>query len=149
MEGQTAGARIRAIRLEKGISQSQLARATGVLPPQVSALERSRQRPGLKLLVRLARGLSVPLRDFHASTACLPSWPEGAQELPASASTGERLLALRQARGLTQLELSEASGVLQQTVSRIEASKGTNISWPVLIALASALNVNLDAFVGE
>jgi transcriptional regulator with XRE-family HTH domain len=59
-----------------------------------------------------------------------------------------RLRALRQAAGLTQVELAERSGVQLTSVTKLEA--GTNIpQWPTVILLARALGVSLDQFVGE
>jgi transcriptional regulator with XRE-family HTH domain len=53
---------------------------------------------------------------------------------------------MRRALGMTQADLSRASGLSQKTISRIEAAKNANITWEVLIALAEAFGVNLNAF---
>lgn len=144
------GQRLRELRQAAGLSQSQLGAAAGVLTGQVSALERGANQPSLGMLVRLASGLGVPLREFDPETAHLPSWPEGCERPEDTGGTvGKRLRIIRRALGMTQTELSGVSGVSPQAVSRIEASRKVSISWPTLIALAEALNVNLDAFIGE
>ena len=49
---------------------------------------------------------------------------------------------MRQARGLTPLELSEQSGLRRATISDIENGKTTGIDFDVLERLADALGVN-------
>jgi DNA-binding XRE family transcriptional regulator len=60
-----------------------------------------------------------------SSTECAsPSEPRGSEETSASvATTGEKLIRLRRGQGLTQAELSEASGVAQSTIAQIETGK--------------------------
>jgi transcriptional regulator with XRE-family HTH domain len=59
-----------------------------------------------------------------------------------------RLRALRNAAGLTQVELAERSGVLLTSLTKLEA--GTHApNWPTAVKLARALGVSLDQFVGE
>lgn len=52
-----------------------------------------------------------------------------------------RLIALREARGLTQGQLAVKSGVAQAHLSRLETGKRTNVKVSTLQKLASALGV--------
>jgi transcriptional regulator with XRE-family HTH domain len=60
----------------------------------------------------------------------------------------ERLRQARKAIGLTQKELEEASGIPQNTISRIELGKNPEISTRTLTALALALNISADYLLG-
>lgn len=51
------GARVRAARQDKGMSQSDLARATGLSPGAVSRIEAGEREPGSATLGRLAQAL--------------------------------------------------------------------------------------------
>lgn len=61
---------------------------------------------------------------------------------------GARLLALRQAHGLTQLQLAERTGISQRAISSYE----TQVSYPPIPAipvLARALGVSIDELFGH
>ena len=60
---------------------------------------------------------------------------------------GERLAALRQARGLTQVQLAEKIGSTQRAVSRYETI-ADRAPAPVLAKLAQALGVTTDELLG-
>ncbi len=54
------GQRLRELRAERGISQDQLARRTGIHPTAIGRFERGAREPRLRSILRLARGLGVP-----------------------------------------------------------------------------------------
>jgi transcriptional regulator with XRE-family HTH domain len=55
------GKRVRALRKEKGLSQSQLARAAGISQPAISFIEKETTvEPGAKIVLALAHALNVP-----------------------------------------------------------------------------------------
>lgn len=56
-------------------------------------------------------------------------------------SLGQRLLALRGERGWTQQQLADASGVPQQTISRLERAYSRRGYPETILALAEALGV--------
>ena len=62
---------------------------------------------------------------------------------------GERLRALRKARGLTQEALERASGVNQTTISGIENGKVPSPTISTMTGLAQALSVPLHELTGE
>jgi transcriptional regulator with XRE-family HTH domain len=55
------GANVRSIRHERGLTQEQLAHISGLSLSDVGRIERAERDPGVRVLVRLARGLDVPL----------------------------------------------------------------------------------------
>ena len=61
---------------------------------------------------------------------------------------GSRLREIRKRRGLTQKQLEELSGILQNTISRIEIGTIKVITTPTLVALARALSVTTDHLLG-
>jgi transcriptional regulator with XRE-family HTH domain len=63
------------------------------------------------------------------------------------ASFGERLQAIRKARGLTQVQLAEAAGTTQRAISYYETEAGFPPS-PAVIDLAKALKVTTDELLG-
>ncbi len=60
---------------------------------------------------------------------------------------GERLVALRRAKGFTQVQLAEASALTQRAISYYENHHGFPPA-PALIALAKALRVSTDELLG-
>lgn len=63
------------------------------------------------------------------------------------ASFGPRLTALRKARGLTPIQLAEAAGTTQRSISYYENDDGVPLS-SVVIELAQALQVSADELLG-
>lgn len=60
---------------------------------------------------------------------------------------GERLAAIRKARGLTQVQLAEAAGTTQRAISYYETQAGFP-PVPAVIALAQVLKVSTDELMG-
>ena len=63
---QKVGATIRKLRDEKGITQMELARATGMMRANVSRIEAAKHRPTLETMERIAKALKVPVADLIA-----------------------------------------------------------------------------------
>jgi transcriptional regulator with XRE-family HTH domain len=55
-----------AILLEKRVSQSELARRTGMTPTYINRLVRSRSNPNWKTILLIVRALDLDLGDFRA-----------------------------------------------------------------------------------
>ena len=53
-------ARLRALRIERGLTQDQLGERAGMDPAEIRRLESGRRDPGVRVLSRLAQGLEVP-----------------------------------------------------------------------------------------
>lgn len=62
-------------------------------------------------------------------------------------SFGERLQAIRKARGLTQVQLAETAGTTQRAISYYETEAGFPPA-PAVIDLARALRVTTDELLG-
>jgi transcriptional regulator with XRE-family HTH domain len=62
------GRAVRAIREERGISQVQLAEATGLEQSWISHVERGARNPTWQNVVRLAKGLGVGIGELAART---------------------------------------------------------------------------------
>jgi transcriptional regulator with XRE-family HTH domain len=61
------GARLRAVRIERGVSQQKLANAVGVSLRQVQKYEKGMNRVSGAMLYGLARRLAVPISAFFDS----------------------------------------------------------------------------------
>jgi transcriptional regulator with XRE-family HTH domain len=64
-----------------------------------------------------------------------------------SSGFGERLMHLRTARGLTQVQLAEAAGLTQRAISYYENHHGFPPA-PALVVLGKALRVSTDELLG-
>ena len=60
------GNRLRQLRKARGLTQAQLARATGILRPNLSRIEAGKHRPTLETLEKLAAALKVPVVELIA-----------------------------------------------------------------------------------
>jgi transcriptional regulator with XRE-family HTH domain len=60
------GKNVRRVRTEAGMTQQALADAIQMLPSEVSRIERGGRDPQLFTMLRVARGLGVPLRELVA-----------------------------------------------------------------------------------
>jgi transcriptional regulator with XRE-family HTH domain len=58
------GGRIRSVRLQQRMTLADLARVTGISISTLSRLETGGRKPTLELLLRVARGIGVPLDDL-------------------------------------------------------------------------------------
>jgi transcriptional regulator with XRE-family HTH domain len=65
-------------------------------------------------------------------------------------SIGERLRRIRKTRGLTQVQLAQRSGIMQQVISRYESGHpdGWDMSLRTATKLARGLGVSLDVLAG-
>lgn len=66
------GQRLRRIREEKGLSQSELARQCGLTPAAVSQLEAEDRQPSFGTLRRIAEGLGVTAAHLLGESADVP-----------------------------------------------------------------------------
>lgn len=81
MNNETVGSRIRELRLERGMTTTELARRIGISHPQVSRLENGRQNFRTQTLARIAAALGVKPDCFfveeEAEGVAEPSAPYG------------------------------------------------------------------------
>ena len=61
------GGALRSVRLQRGMTQERLAAACGMHPTYISDVERGARNPSWKAIVRLARGLDVPVATIAAA----------------------------------------------------------------------------------
>jgi transcriptional regulator with XRE-family HTH domain len=69
------GARLRVIRMQKGMSQRELARRAGVTNATISLIESNRMNPSVGALKRVLDGIPIGLSEFFAMS------PDGAEKL--------------------------------------------------------------------
>jgi transcriptional regulator with XRE-family HTH domain len=124
------GARLRQCRQQAGLTVSELARAAGVSPQDVSRYESGTMSPGPDRLAALAVNTGVTPRD-----------------LVDEAVLGQGLKALRVLAGLTQAGLAELAGP-DMTVSRLrslEMGKVRRLTHADTASLAAALGTSKEA----
>lgn len=66
MDYQTLGRQVRALRLQRGMTQEQLAEAAELSVPYISHIERGRKRASLETLERLAEALGITVAGLLA-----------------------------------------------------------------------------------
>jgi transcriptional regulator with XRE-family HTH domain len=85
------GATIRAQRLQKGLSQGDIEKKTGLLRCYLSRVENGHTVPSLETLSKIARALDLPITEFFAADA--PRSKASARQL-----SGEEMRFLSQIR---------------------------------------------------
>jgi transcriptional regulator with XRE-family HTH domain len=66
------GRAVQAVRTEQGISQMQLAEATGFMQSWISQVERGRRNPSWNNVARLAEGLGVSVAELANRAETVP-----------------------------------------------------------------------------
>lgn len=144
--GAAAGARVRALRQECGLTLTALAAAAGIGKGSLSELESGRRNPTLDTLYAVAGPLGVPLAallDFSAGAVASDDGFEGVllHTERDDASTSEVYL-LRVAPGVTRRSPAHAPGVVEQLLvlagscrveyadTRLDLAPGAHASWP-------------------
>ena len=136
--GPAVGARVRALRTERGLSLSALAAAAGIGKGSLSELETGRRNPTLDTLYALARPLGVPLGalvDFRDGAVIADRGADGGFEgvllhtEHLDGATSEVYL-LRVSAGVTRRSPAHVAGVVEQLVvlsgrCRVEHGGGT------------------------
>ncbi|MEU4330187.1 helix-turn-helix domain-containing protein [Nonomuraea dietziae] len=89
------GARLRRIRMQRGVSLSALAEATGISKSTLSRLESNQRRPSLELLLPIAQAHQVPLDELVGApevgdprVRCKPLVRNGRTVLPLTTQPG-------------------------------------------------------------
>lgn len=144
--GAAAGARVRALRQERGLTLTALAAAAGIGKGSLSELESGRRNPTLDTLYAVAGPLGVPLAallDFSAGAVASDEGFEGVllHTERDEASTSEVYL-LRVASGVTRDSPAHAAGAVEQLLVlsgscriehdgvRADVPTGGHASWP-------------------
>jgi transcriptional regulator with XRE-family HTH domain len=127
------GARLRAVRQRRGVSQSELARRSGAARTYVVAVELGRHEPSLDLLRRFAAALRLPLDELIHELA---GEPFAAPSAPLAA----RVRLRRERLGLSAAQVALRAGSTRATVSQIETGVNANPGLSLLARLARALH---------
>jgi transcriptional regulator with XRE-family HTH domain len=106
------GERLAALRRQRGMKASALARQVGVSPSLISQIERGQSRPSVSTLFGLASALDVPVDAFlRGSEPTLPGAPDPSstsadEHAPKSRAerSGHRYLVRREARDVIEIE---------------------------------------------
>ena len=63
-EAQKLGKNLKRIRTEKGLSQGNIVKASGIDKAMISNIENGKTNPTLATIAKLAKALSVPIEDL-------------------------------------------------------------------------------------
>ncbi|MFC1918942.1 helix-turn-helix domain-containing protein, partial [Chloroflexota bacterium] len=164
METRKFGARLRELREQAGLSQSQLAEKVGVNFTYLSKIESgAKSAPSEKVILKLAKALNTDKDELMTLAGRVPSdiaevlkSPQTLQLLRSGCNEGEvmaatekgrfniRLRELRKQAGLSQRQLAKRIGVNFSYLSKIESGALPPPSKKVILTLAEALNANKD-----
>lgn len=144
--GAAVGARIRALRAERGLSLSALAAAAGIGKGSLSELESGQRNPTLDTLYAVAGPLGVPLAvllDFDAGAVAADAGFEAVLlHTERSAVATSEVYLLRVEAGVTRSSPAHQPGVVEQIVvlagsCRVEyadqvldLASGDHAAWP-------------------
>lgn len=130
---------IKTIRKERGQTQAEVASSLRITRAAYTNIENGKRDPDTATLKAMAQ-----LFD------CTTDELLGINQSPAlkSDSFGERVRAERIKKGISQAELSTASGVAQQTISAIESGRNSP-SERTIVMLAAALSCPVGYLLGE
>lgn len=119
------GDRIRALREQKGLSQGQIEKRTGLLRCYISRVENGHTVPSIDTIEKLARALEVPLFQLFYDGEETPALPDLAGRIDEmQAATGrppEQLRFLRRLADLTHLLAEEDRQLLLAAAQRMAA----------------------------
>jgi len=113
------GRRIRAQRLVRGLSQTDLGRSLGITFQQVQKYEKGANRVGAGRLTRIAESLGVPVSFFFADHAGLGKTDEASEAL----SFLETAAAVRLVKAFAQINDADVRRVLVDLAESIAAGK--------------------------
>ena len=113
-------------RIDKGMTQAQLAEAIGTDQRKVSEWERGVFDVPAAMLIRLSKVLGLPVESMLS-------------EKPVK---GSPIAEARKAKGLTQVELAKAVGVSQGLISTYE--NGAHVPEKTLVRISEVLNVDIE-----
>lgn len=133
--------RVKRERERAGLSQTQLARISGLSGPMISCMERGKSAGSEKVLVAVARALGLRPEWLRSGTG------EREGDLPAFRNATpqpfpERLKQLRKEAGLSQRQLANFVGVSTSAVSCWETGTREVPAGDNLIRLAHALGLD-------
>ena len=144
--GIAVGARIRALRTERGLTLSALAAAAGIGKGSLSELEAGRRNPTLDTLYAVAGPLGVPLGalvDFRDGAVIADEGFEGVLlHTEITDGTTSEVYLLRVGAGVIRTSPAHATGVVEQLVvlagscrveyagRSVEIGPGEHLAWP-------------------
>jgi transcriptional regulator with XRE-family HTH domain len=143
---------LRRVRLDRGLTQRELAFRAGLDGRCIPLLERGSYSATVTMLDRLACALGVAPSillgvDEPAPAAPAPPLPAGAPR-PLDASLGRRLRSLRKARGLSRAALAANLGLSRRGLQNYE--RGVKRMRPILLERAAAiLEVRISTFFAD
>lgn len=148
-------AKIRSLRLQKGLTQEELGNSINIQKAAISKYEIGRAVPSVDILIKLADlfGVSTDyILDREQETFSRPpSISERKKGLSGEAATklARRLKELRATKpGLTQLKLAEIMNVTQQSVGKWESGDNAP-SLDALVHIADFYGVSTDELLGR
>ncbi len=115
------GATIRALRLQRGHSQGDIEKRTGLLRCYLSRVENGHTVPSLETLSKIAQALEIPLAQFFAES------PEQ-QEAPAPKVSDDELRFLTQIRRYSSSLNDSDKKLLLAMVKKFATSSTTQAS---------------------
>src|SRR6201997_3028226 len=89
------GMMIRGYRLQKGMSQGDIEKRTGLLRCYLSRVENGHTVPSVETLKKISRALEIPLYQLFYEGTDLPAPPRPIRESPAWGASGEQARLLR------------------------------------------------------
>lgn len=92
---------------------------------------------------RKAHGVTPSAMDWATRRANDPAHRDEIEALMMEMDVEQDLIALREAQGMTQVQLAKRLGVSQPVIARIESGKAKNLELRTLVRVAAALGARV------
>lgn len=76
-----------------------------------------------------------------------PAFQAQVEEELAAINVAQDLVALRESRGLSQLQLAKRLGITQSAIAQLESSQPKNVELRTLVRVAAALGAHVDVSI--
>jgi len=129
---------LKAIRLEKGMKQSDLAERTGLSACQISRLEASLSDLTVSSIIRIAKELDLSLENILTELGITSTFAKATNEVSFQ-NFGSFLREYRKSKKVTQQVLSGKIQASYKTLIRFEQSQTHRLSFTEIVSIDKAL----------
>lgn len=148
----TTGDKVAALRKKAGLTQGELSNKSGVSQSIISRLESGDiKATAPDKLTQIAEVLGVRSSELKVKAPSITAaqWKAVLTAAKAEPRLGAAIVILRRAKGMSQDELSNVSGVYKRLLSRVEDGKTNSIDDENLSKIAKALDADKDVLIAK
>ena len=118
----TIGEKIKFLRKERGMTQKQLADASGVCSRLIQRYEYGDGIPNTDTLLKISSGIGVDINEFSECSGKLP-YSISHENQNNFVPVGDRIKIIRKEKGYSQQKLADLTGLARITIAQYETNK--------------------------